>query len=197
MRCQKCNSKFPTPTVVGGVAYFVCAGCGHCHEIENFKNLSKGERVKLFELEYNVALPEAFVSYDQPTGSWLVKLPDSSSQGFRDHFGEGYVCIDGIWGLQLYEGSSVFQTQRLIKEWNLPERLVLIAGNGHYWLALDYRERRKDPPVIVIVTDTGESLQVARSFAELLTLRQRHEEVFDADGSLLAGESPGQGPAID
>ncbi|MGY3215794.1 hypothetical protein ACVWWV_000296 [Bacillus sp. TE9122W] len=35
----------------------------------------------------------------------------------------------------------------LIKEWELPEGLVLISGDGHTWVAMDYRKMKKNPAI--------------------------------------------------
>ncbi|MFB9903576.1 SMI1/KNR4 family protein [Allokutzneria oryzae] len=34
---------------------------------------------------------------------------------------------------------SLANTPYLIEEWELPQGLVLLSGDGHYWVALDYR----------------------------------------------------------
>ena len=35
-------------------------------------------------------------------------------------------------------------------EWGLPKNIVLISGDGHIWIALDYRNQSENPPVILL-----------------------------------------------
>ena len=61
---------------------------------------------------------------------------------------------------------------------------MLIDGDGHSWLALDYR-RTGEPAVIVIETDEMESLKVANSFAEMVAALVPYESVYDAEGNRI------------
>ncbi|NUK73497.1 SMI1/KNR4 family protein [Streptomyces lunaelactis] len=70
--------------------------------------------------------------------------------------------------------ASLLATPYLVEEWDLPSPIVLISGDGHYWIALDYREcgRRGEPSVIWLDADLDSELQLAvdfRSFIEGLT----------------------------
>ncbi|MFV5997946.1 SMI1/KNR4 family protein [Streptomyces sp. NPDC056231] len=69
---------------------------------------------------------------------------------------------------------SLLDTPYLVEEWDLPSPVVLISGDGHYWIALDYREcgRQGQPSVTWLDTDLDMELRLAadfRSFVEGLT----------------------------
>jgi len=62
---------------------------------------------------------------------------------------------------------NILQTAYMTKEWGLPPRQVLLSGDGHYWITLDYR-RGASPTVAWIDLERGEDIQIAPSFAEFL-----------------------------
>ena len=55
----------------------------------------------------------------------------------------------------------------MTQEWGLPSGLVLLNGDGHRWIALDYRESGPNaPPTVVWVNvDRDEDIQLAENFA--------------------------------
>lgn len=63
---------------------------------------------------------------------------------------------------------SILDSPSLRDEWDLPPRLVLLAGDGPTWIALDYR-RSAQPSVTWFDVDLGTELALAptfRAFAE-------------------------------
>ncbi len=52
-------------------------------------------------------------------------------------------------------------------DWSLPDRQVLLSGDGHYWITLDYR-KGDVPSVAWIDVECDEDIQVARTFAAFL-----------------------------
>jgi len=63
---------------------------------------------------------------------------------------------------------SIFDSKYLRDEWNLPDGLILLSGDGHFWIALDYRHVAIDPPVIFIESELGNWCKVADNFALFL-----------------------------
>ncbi|MCR8630881.1 SMI1/KNR4 family protein [Paenibacillus sp. N5-1-1-5] len=49
-----------------------------------------------------------------------------------------------------------------------PKHVVLISGDGHWWIALDYRDRKEEPPVIYIESDGGTTFELAKNFNSFL-----------------------------
>ena len=43
MKCGSCQSVYPDPDIVGGIAYFVCAGCGNIFEIKDYAPIQTQE----------------------------------------------------------------------------------------------------------------------------------------------------------
>ncbi|GMG78163.1 hypothetical protein ShirakiTA10_11250 [Bacillus safensis] len=55
----------------------------------------------------------------------------------------------------------------LINEWELPEGLVLISGDGHTWVVMDYRKMKKNPSIHYFDVEMEEDFKLANSFDEL------------------------------
>ncbi len=64
-------------------------------------------------------------------------------------------------------------------EWDLPERQVLLAGDGHWWLSLDYRDGVQ-PSVQLLCPGFDEDVIVADTFdaflEKLMPLRYEDED---------------------
>lgn len=188
MRCRgmNCGSDYPDPDIIDGRAYFVCSSCGDLHEVDNYRVYSTEEKIEKFEDEYDVKLPPEYVQYAGASSIGVVKLPPCDSISTQLYFGEGFYVIGSFAGIEP-DGyaSSIFDSAYLTKEWGLPEKLVLIEGDGHTWLALDYRESKTDPKVIVIESDEGKSLLVANTFKDFVQSVLPYESVYDSNGNLI------------
>lgn len=83
--------------------------------------------------------------------------------------GDGTWGIAEIWGLSYDDkAESILASPALCKEWGLPADLVLLDGDGHTFVALDYRECVNEPPVIFIESDGGRWHVLANTFTEFL-----------------------------
>ncbi|MDS0139638.1 MULTISPECIES: SMI1/KNR4 family protein [unclassified Amycolatopsis] len=63
---------------------------------------------------------------------------------------------------------SILDSPYLSTEWDLPKRVVVLSGDGHTWIALDYR-RSSEPSVTWFDVELASELALAptfRAFAE-------------------------------
>ncbi len=90
----------------------------------------------------------------------------------RTTWAEDHVPLDDLGGIVLdpeHETAlNLLQTEYMTKEWGLPEKQVLLSGDGHYWITLDYRHG-PEPTVAWIDVECGEDFQVAASFDDFLS----------------------------
>ncbi|MCF3105750.1 SMI1/KNR4 family protein [Streptomyces roseoverticillatus] len=99
--------------------------------------------------------------------AFLTRQPTSWS--------EDHVPFADLMGIGRRDGmTSLLDTPYLVEEWGLPAPLVLLSGDGHYWIGLDYRicGRDGEPSVTWFETDLEGELVPAddfRSFVEALT----------------------------
>jgi hypothetical protein len=85
----------------------------------------------------------------------------------RTSWSDSSVPFETLMGIGTAERTlSLLDTPYLVKEWGLPSALVLLTGDGHWWIALDYRERAPDgePSVTWLDTELGQDLQLAPDF---------------------------------
>lgn len=62
---------------------------------------------------------------------------------------------------------NLVRTAEMAREWGLPPKQVLLSGDGHYWITLDYRNG-PSPSVAWIDVECDEDIQVAPSFGQFL-----------------------------
>lgn len=115
----------------------------------------------------------------------LAKLPEQKIpehlQRYVDH---GYVSVYDINGIGASH-KSVLETEYLVTEWDLPSPIVILSGDGHWWIALDYRLLPDNPPVVFIDSDSGDSLRIADDFAAFSLMLVSDDVVFDHDGNFI------------
>ena len=61
---------------------------------------------------------------------------------------------------------SILDSPELNQGWEQPKELVLLSGDGHYWVALDYRRcgGAGEPSVVWFDNEIGEDIQLAPAF---------------------------------
>lgn len=124
-------------------------------------------------------------------GGAVAELWNAFPTDVPTSWSEDHVPLDDMMGIGRHEGqSSLLDSVYLVEEWGLPSPLVLLSGDGHCWIALDYRGCEKDgePSVTWFDVDDGTELPLAadfRAFAEGLV----------AATSLDSGDSDGKRPA--
>jgi hypothetical protein len=71
-----------------------------------------------------------------------------------------------------WEGSNnIYMSPYMIREWGLPERQIMLCGDGHTWITLDYR-RGPEPVVTWLDNDAGPEFEdsvIADSFDDFLS----------------------------
>ncbi|MCY7572346.1 SMI1/KNR4 family protein [Bacillus pumilus] len=80
---------------------------------------------------------------------------------------EDHIQFDHLLGIGKKEG--ILESDYLIKEWELPKDIILISGDGHSWVALDYRNTTENPPVHFFDLEMEEDFKLADSFNEFIS----------------------------
>jgi SMI1-KNR4 cell-wall len=126
------------------------------------------EMVLIAEKELNVKLP-----------SLLIELLQIQNGGYTKGFGfpmtqptswaDNHVPLSELNGIVIKSTSetihNLLQTPYMTKEWGIPEKQVLLSGDGHYWITLDYR-KGINPSVRWIDTEMDQDIHVADNFEE-------------------------------
>ena len=145
-------------------------------EIEEYKLASVNkDDIRNAEQLLNVKLPEAYIKLmlEQNGGVPIHQsFPCKISNGWADD----HVPVHGIYGIG---EEGILNSQYLIQEWDLPNNVVLFSGDGHSWLAMDYRQTKNGPPIIWIDTEQDIIIEIANDFSSFIEglYTASHEEV--------------------
>lgn len=134
------------------------------------------EMVASAELTLGVKLPQAYVDLIRGCNGGYTNdaaFPTTRATGWApDH-----VPVDVIFGIpgpdnrgRFDTGAGILVTAYMTEEWGLPSGLVLLNGDGHWWIALDYRlYGATGPPTVVwIDVERDEDVQLAPSFEDFI-----------------------------
>lgn len=134
------------------------------------------ETVREAEAVLGVRLPSALLDLLRvQNGGIVADCHDVFPTGQQTSWSEDHVPFDHLMGIGRRKGMpSLLDTPYLVGEWGMPAPLVLLSGDGHCWIGLDYRTcgRIGDPSVTWFETDLDTERVLAgdfRSFIEGLT----------------------------
>ncbi|ANC77422.1 hypothetical protein ABE65_011655 [Fictibacillus phosphorivorans] len=119
------------------------------------------EMITYAENLFDVFLPVEYLQIlSIQNGGYLLHDTYSSNSSIE-------IQIDHLLGIGRNIG--ILDTPYFQEEWNLPKGLILIGGDGHEWVALDYRYCRTSPPIVYINSEEETITTIAASFNEFLT----------------------------
>ena len=107
---------------------------------------------------------------------------------------EGCVPLEELFGITLQKGPtglSLMDSAYLKQEWGIPEKQVLISGNGHWFISLDYRAG-PEPTVLWLDTEMEEEVEVAGSFEQFLHGLVPTDQFFGEDTATADAVQPAQ-----
>ncbi|WP_428506896.1 SMI1/KNR4 family protein [Roseateles sp.] len=128
------------------------------------------EMVAIAEARLGVTLPVLLVD--------LLRMQNGGyTKGFahpmteRTTWSDDHVPLDDLAGIVIGAAAgtpqNLLHSETMRAEWGIPPKQVLLSGDGHYWLTLDYRSGPA-PVVSWIDVECGEDLRVASSFEEFV-----------------------------
>ena len=132
---------------------------------------------------FGVKFPDAYLAIlEEQNGGHILynAFPRSTSFASDDAF----IPVDHIKGIGTKNG--ILTNSYFLKEWDMPEGLILFSGDGHIWLAMDYRNTDADPPIIYIDNEEEQLARIAGSFDEFLSkLYIEETDAFEEDGDAV------------
>lgn len=134
---------------------------------EGYYTLKKitAEEVAKAEDKLGVTLPDTYKKLIlEQNGGYIVHnaFPTAHSNSWA----EDHIQFNHLLGIAEDEG--IMDSAYLIKEWELPEGLVLINGDGHTWVAMDYRKTKENPAIHYFDVEMEEDFKLANSFDEFI-----------------------------
>lgn len=138
----------------------------NCHTKEPLTT----EMVGYAEKSLNVKLPQRLIDLLLIQNGGYTKgfaFPMTESTTWSDT----HVPLDELFGIAISQSidraQNILDTEYLIEEWGLPEKQVLICGDGHWWITLDYRNS-DIPSVRWIDCECDEDIHIADTFEDFI-----------------------------
>ncbi|WP_282062880.1 SMI1/KNR4 family protein [Bacillus pumilus] len=134
---------------------------------EGYYTLKKinAEEVAKAEKKLGVTLPDTYKKLIlEQNGGYTIHnaFPTTHSNSWA----EDHIQFNHLLGIAEDEG--IMDSAYLIKEWELPEGLVLINGDGHTWVGMDYRKTKENPAIHYFDVEMEEDFKLADSFDEFI-----------------------------
>jgi len=122
-------------------------------------------RIKEVEQQLGVLLPILYVEMilEQNGGEIIYNACPSSVPTI---WGEDFVKVDSIMGIE--EDGGILVSDQYINEWGMPKNLILLNGDGHTWIALDYKKNKEIPPVIFMNNEGEQIIELALNFESFI-----------------------------
>ena len=128
------------------------------------------EMITKAEEMLDVKFPSLFID--------LLKIQNGGyTQGFAFPMDEpttwakNHVPLSELFGIvtdqSIETAQNVLDSKYMAEEWGLPEKQVLITGDGHWWITLDYR-KGEVPSVRWIDVECNEDIHVADNFESFI-----------------------------
>ncbi|MFB4387117.1 SMI1/KNR4 family protein [Bacillus sp. BR_10] len=149
---------------------------------EGYYTLKKitAEEIAKAEDKLGVTLPDTYKKLIlKQNGGYIVHnaFPTTHSNSWT----EDHIQFNHLLGIAEDEG--IMDSAYLIKEWELPEGLVLINGDGHTWVAMDYRKTKENPAIHYFDVEMEEDFKLADSFDEFIQGLYTAEYTIDEEAA--------------
>ncbi|MFB6319474.1 SMI1/KNR4 family protein [Saccharicrinis sp. FJH54] len=122
------------------------------------------------EFALKVQLPKLLIE--------LLKIQNGGyTKGFRfpmkqkTSWAEDHVPFNEMFGIvtdkSIDTAQNILDSDYMTKEWGLPEKQVLLSGDGHYWISLDFRNN-SIPSVRWLDMENNEDIHIANCFDDFI-----------------------------
>lgn len=135
------------------------------------------------ELELGVKLPNTYKKQITIQNGGFI-IYNAHPSPVPTVWGENLVKFDAIMGIGKHGG--ILESEYFIKEWGMPVGLIMLNGDGHLWIALDYRETKDNPSVIFIDNESGQMIELAKNYDDFInSLYHEEESRFEVEADIV------------
>ena len=114
-------------------------------------------------------------------------LPKKIPNDLKYYLSDGVCTVSAISGLSsdINNENGIIYTAQTAHEWGVNENIIAFSGDGHTWLAFDYRNKQlAEPTIIYIETDNGSFLKLANDFDSYLRELIPADNIYDEEGNI-------------
>lgn len=149
--------------------------------------------IKETEEILGVNLPESYIALMKNwNGGYLqdehqILIKEKIPENLQYYLGEGFFSLSALAGISTDVNNSegIVYTATTAHEWKIPKKIIAFDGDGHTWIAFDYRENADEPKIIFIESDNLASFEIASNFTSFIDLLIPSNEVYDYDGNII------------
>lgn len=123
------------------------------------------EAVENAEKKLKVKLPKSYIKLLKEQNGGSINY-DSFPSSVPTSWADTRIHVNHIFGIGAEH--SILNCEYLIGEWGLPQNIVIFSGDGHSWIAFDYRITKENPPIIYIDEDSEKIIELASDFNSFL-----------------------------
>ena len=167
--------------------------------VKKYLNNNKTERVltdeKIAQVEQKLGftLPKSYTDFMKNFNEeffedpYVIPIKETIPANLKYYLGEGFWEINTICKIPLDENDTegILDEKSVAADWGLPNEIIPLEGDGHTWVAFDYRNNSKEPEIVFIESDNLLSLKLANNFAEFLDMLLPYNSVYDDDGNII------------
>ncbi|WP_111292817.1 SMI1/KNR4 family protein [Bacillus safensis] len=156
---------------------------------ENYYTLEKINEKEIAEAEkkLGVTLPDTYKKLIlEQNGGYIFHNAFHTTQ--PNSWSEDHIQFTHLRGIA--EDDGIMESEYLIEEWDLPKGLILINGDGHTWVTMDYRNTKEDPSIHYFDLEMEEDFKLADSFDEFIEGLYTAEYTVDEEATEVEYELP-------
>ncbi|MEJ2046471.1 MAG: SMI1/KNR4 family protein [Reinekea sp.] len=119
--------------------------------------------------------------------SYQILIEGDVPENLKYYLGDGFWELNQLAGISGKDDSynSIIYTAQTAHEWGIPREVIAFDGDGHTWLAFDYRDSIHEPKIIFIESDEFKSFDISRNFRSFIERLIPSNQVYDHDGNLI------------
>ena len=128
------------------------------------------EMIELAERKLNVKLPKSYIKL-------LKNMNGGYTKGFafpmkeKTSWADDHIPLYSLNGIVIDKNIStafnLLDSEYILEECGIPKKQILLSGDGHYWITLDYRNK-SIPSITWIDTEMEQDIHIATNFDEFL-----------------------------
>jgi len=150
-------------------------------------------KIKAVEEKLGHALPKAYVNflenYNENYFEDYSEIPihEPIPDDLKYYLGDGFWKINSIYKISLDENDEggILYGKSLALDSGLPDGIIPLEGDGHTWVAFDYRDNAIEPKIIFIESGELLSFKLANNFSELISKLLPYDSVYNEDGDII------------
>ena len=169
------------------------------HLVKKYLNHNKieialtDEKIALVDEKLGFILPKSYTDFMKNFNEeffedpYVIPIKETVPANLKYYLGEGFWEINDFYKILIDENDTkgILHGKSIAKEWGLLNKIIPLEGDGHTWIAFDYRNTTNEPEIVFIESEKHLSLKLANNFTELLDMLPQYNSVYDEDGNII------------